>query len=157
MTIENKKYSSKDVVNGIVGLFVIIGICSWIFGGSKKQPEPQKVERKIAALPMIPQERLSLAIATIKAYDLVRDAAVSQSGTTLSLAIIVNPAIKPALAKEYADRFVRQVMTNAGDLENFPGKEIGPTNYAYTIGVYRPDETEMLSGYKSPAATEIRW
>jgi hypothetical protein len=147
MTIENKKYSPKDFANGIVGLLVIIGICSWIFGGSKEDPESSNEQaRATASLPAIPKEELALAVSTMKSYDLVMDAAVSQDGSILSLAIIVNPAIKPAFAREYGDRFVRLVGTDAG-----------PSNYSYTVGVYRPDKTEIASGYKTPLDQKIRW
>jgi hypothetical protein len=151
----------KEFANGVIGLIVLVGIGYWFFGGSSENsviPKKEEQHREVASVaPVIPKLHFNQAIQTIKSYDLVKDAAVVQEGYTLSLIVIVSPAMNEKTAKEMGDNFVRQVMVNAGDLEKMPSKKIGQSNYDYMIAVVRPDESEVVSGTKPRLAESIRW
>lgn len=152
----------KEFVSGVVGLVILAAVGSWYFSGSK-EPAPKvepvhEAQREAASVaPIVPKIRLDQAIETIRSYDLVKDAAVVQDGYMLSLVVVVNAAMNEKTAKEMGDNFVRQVMVNAGDLEEMPSKEIGQSNYDYMIAVVRPDESEIASGTKPRLAESIRW
>lgn len=120
--------------------------CLFVFGcfGEEKPPPPQ----------LTAQEK-QMAIDTIKEYKEVRDAAVSQDGDTLSLVVIVGYGTSKERAKEMGDNFVRLVKTFSKD--ESPEKEIGEGIYDYIIGVYYPNEKELVLGAKSSIARNITW
>ena len=156
--------SAKETAQGILGLFIIVGI-AWIYfswGGDDDEKEVNKptakVEQKVEAQPSAPklsEQSIQLSINTMKEYG-VLDAAVTQEDYDLQLVLIVSDSATEADARELGDNFLRQVATNSG-LEGSMGKEIGPTRFAYTIGIYRKDETQVLMGAKAPASRNIRW
>lgn len=94
-------------------------------------------------------------IYSIKTYDEVQDAAIVQDGDKLSLALIVGYATNEETAKELGDSFVRMVKSSCGDTP--PEKEIGPGIYTYLIGVFYPDESEVVSGAKCGMCRSIYW
>ena len=161
------KESVKQGVAGVVALALIILAIKFFLGSDKEQGEkaepkkPDQVAEQEAEpiYPLIPDQLFKIAVDAIKEHPEVGDAAVSQKGRDLSLTIIVNQSVSEARAKELGDDFVRMVMTNTGsDFENAPeGKQIGSTRYAYLIGIYLADETQVALGAKAPAAKWITW
>ena len=94
-------------------------------------------------------------MASVKAYPEVRDAAVSQKGDQLSLVLIVGFATNTQRAKTLGENFVR--LTKSLGPDRSPGKEIGKGIFDYVIGVYYPDESQVVLGAKSRAAERISW
>ena len=94
-------------------------------------------------------------VSNIKAYPLVRDAAIIQEADQLSLVLIVDFATNTQHAKTLGDNFVR--MTKSLGPDSSPGKTIGKGIFDYVIGVYYPDETQVVLGAKSRTAERIRW
>ena len=94
-------------------------------------------------------------MASIKAYPEVRDAAVSQKGDQLSLVLIVGFATNTQRAKTLGENFVR--LTKSLGPDRSPGKEIGKGIFDYVIGVYYPDESQVVLGAKSRTAERISW
>ena len=95
------------------------------------------------------------AITAIKGNAEVVDAAITQDGNSLSLVLIVRSATNAPRARELGDNFVRQVKTFSDD--DSPGKEIGTGRYDYLIGVYYPNEKQVVSGAKNRVAARISW
>lgn len=105
--------------------------------------------------PQLTDEQKELAIMNIKVYDEIEDAAIVQEDNKLSLALIVGYATNEDKAKDLGDSFVRMVKSSSGDTP--PGKDIGPGIYTYYIGVFYPDETEVVSGAKCGMCKSIYW
>lgn len=105
--------------------------------------------------PPLTETQKSLAIETIKDYPRVRDAAVVQDGSDLTLAIIVDYATSEEYAKELGDNFVRLVKTFSED--ESPHKRIGKGIYNYLVGVYYPNEELVVMGAKSSTSDHITW
>jgi hypothetical protein len=101
------------------------------------------------------EEEKELASTSIEGYTEVQDAAITQDGDQLSLALIVGYATNEETAKDLGDSFVRLIKTFGP--EDAPGKEIGPGIYYYLIGVYYPDETLVAMGAKCPSCSKITW
>ena len=85
---------------------------------------------------------------------LVNDAAITRDDETVSLALIVNPAIDESYAKQLGDNFVRQVKSLSDD--NPPGKDIGTGKYEYLITIAYGDQV-LYQGAKSRGAVRITW
>ena len=103
----------------------------------------------------------STAIDQIKAYPEVLDAAITQDGYDLSLAIIVPKDTSEARAKELGENFVRLVKT-LGLLDSdkrgpAPEKEIGEGIFNYLIAVASPDQTIIVQGTKVSFAIHTTW
>lgn len=75
------------------------------------------------SVPTISDTEKSLAIGTIEDYKGVRDAAISQKGKKVNLAIIVDYSVSKSYAKQLGDNFLRLVKTFSKDKS--PGKDIG--------------------------------
>jgi outer membrane murein-binding lipoprotein Lpp len=100
-------------------------------------------------------EQKELAISQIKHNTMVQDAAITQDGKHLSLAIIVEYATNEETAKDLGDSFLRLVKTFGP--EDAPQKEIGPGIYDYLVGVYYPDKTQVALGAKCSSCRKIAW
>lgn len=96
-----------------------------------------------------------IAVSEIKDRSMVRDAAYSRKNDTYNLAIIVDYAISEEYAKRLGDNFVRLIKSMSDD--ESPGKEIGSGKYNYLIGVYFPNEKEVVMGAKANASKKIIW
>ena len=96
-----------------------------------------------------------MAIATIEGYPAVRDAAITQEGRQLSLALIVRRTTSEASGKQLGDNFVRIVKSVGPD--SAPGKEIGRGQYDYLIGVFYPNEKRLAMGAKVRTSPRITW
>ena len=95
------------------------------------------------------------AVASIRSYPEVKDAAISQDGNAISLVIVVGSATNPQRAQELGDNFVRMVKSQSQDTP--PSKEIGTGIYDYLVGVYYPNEKQVAQGAKSRGAKRISW
>lgn len=125
----------------IMGLF-----CLSMFGcfGEEKPPPPQ-----------VTAQEKQMAIDMIKGYKEVKDAAISQKGETLSLVVFVEYGTSKEQAREMGDNFVRLVKSFTQDIS--PEKEIGEGIYDYIVGVYYPNQKEVVMGAKSSIARNITW
>jgi hypothetical protein len=85
----------------------------------------------------------------------VLDAAISQEGDDLSLALIVGDATSEAHAKELGNSFVRMVKTFGPDYT--PEQALGRGAYSYAIIVARPDGSPIVEGAKGRSGTRISW
>jgi len=99
---------------------------------------------------------LNIAKQAILGYDEVTDAAINKKGRNMSLVLIVKYSTSEQRAKELGDNFVRLTMTFVKE-ENSPSKEIGTSVYDYLIGVYYPNEKEVVMGAKVTFAKKITW
>ena len=97
----------------------------------------------------------SMILSTIRGYSLVRDAAISQDGSSVNLVLIVDYAIDPDYARQLGDNFVRLAKTFLRD--DAPGKAIGTGKYDYLIGIYYPNEKQLALGAKSRVSDRISW
>jgi hypothetical protein len=109
----------------------------------------------LGAVPQLTEDEKELAITSIEGYTEVQDAAITQDGDQLSLALIVGYSTNEETAKDLGDSFVRLVKTFGP--EEAPGKEIGPGLYYYLIGVYYPDGSLVAMGAKCPSCSKITW
>ena len=105
--------------------------------------------------PKLSEETKSDAIDFIMGESLVRDAAITQDGSKLTLVVIVNAAATEGYAKEVGENFVRYLKATGPD-EN-PGKEVGSGIYDYLIGIYTPTEAVIAEGAKVDIARKISW
>jgi len=107
-------------------------------------------------LPSVPKDEIDFAVSGIENYNEVLDAAISQKGNDLSLALIVNNGTSSERAKELGDNFLRLTMSSIS-IENKPQKEIGESQYTYLVGVYYPDQSKVVMGAKVDFARRITW
>ena len=103
----------------------------------------------------IDEQVQQLALSVIKGYSEVVDAAISQDGRKLSLAIVVRSATSKARAKELGDNFVRSVKSFSPDAP--PSKDIGTGMYDYLVTVVYPDEAIVAQGAKASNSARITW
>jgi hypothetical protein len=95
------------------------------------------------------------AIRALTDYNDVTDAALSQSGTTLSLVLVVAEDVSSDRAKELGVLFVKMVKFHGPDIK--PVQSIGPGNLDYVITVTYPDEEKIAKGAKNRIASVITW
>jgi len=107
------------------------------------------------SVPKITEDEKLLAIASIKEQSGVKDAAIKQKDEKVSLAMIVEYGTSKERAKELGENFVRLVKTFSQDVN--PEKEIGRGIYDYLIGVYYPNNKEIVMGAKASIARSITW
>ena len=107
------------------------------------------------AAEVITETEKSLAIETIKGYQGVIDAAISQNGKEVNLAIIVSDRTSEAYAKQLGENFLRLVKTYSKDSP--PKKEIGKGIFHYLVGIYTPSKKLIVMGAKDGNATRISW
>jgi len=107
------------------------------------------------SVPKITEDEKLLAITSIKEQSGVKDAAIEQENEEVSLAIIVEYGTSKERAKELGENFVRLVKTFSQDVN--PEKEIGRGIYDYLIGVYYPNNKEIVMGAKASIARSITW
>ena len=105
--------------------------------------------------PTLTESQKDLAIQSIMGYSEVRDAAISQNGQDLSLAVMVDYATSVVRAKELGDNFVR--MTKSFGPGPTPGKEIGKGVFDYLITVIYPNEEIVALGAKVRFSPKITW
>jgi predicted Zn finger-like uncharacterized protein len=110
---------------------------------------------QVKSIPQIAQDVKSLSIHQIMDYSMVKDAAITQQGDEIDLAIIANYATSKSRAIKLGDNFVRLVKSLSKDTP--PGKEIGKGIYSYSIGVFYPDKKRIVIGAKNKYATRISW
>lgn len=158
----NPKLQGGSVLLKIVGIgcgavfvFAVVLIALIAIIANSSDGESNDRENGGNDVPVLTEMQKSTAIDTIMGYDLVRDAAISQNGRDLSLAIIVNDAASEEYAKQLGDNFVRLVKTFGP--EESPDKEIGAGIYNYLIGIYTPTEKTIAQGAKARFATRISW
>ena len=130
----------------VIGLFVCSALLSGLVLGCGPGPPPP---------PQITEQEKSMAISAIMDDPAVKDAAVTQEGRTLSLALIVGEAISEPHAKEIGERFVRLVKTFSKDTA--PERQIGKGVYDYLVGVYYPGQIKVAMGAKVSIASAITW
>ena len=94
-------------------------------------------------------------IPEIEGRILVRDAAISQKGCYLNLAIIVDYSASEEYAKELGEDFIRLTKTFGSGPS--PGKEIGKGVYDYLVGIYYPNEKLLAMGAKVKFSSHITW
>jgi hypothetical protein len=108
------------------------------------------------SVPIITEEERSLAISGLMDYNEgVREAVISQDGRKVKLAIIVDPEISEAYAKQLGENFVRLVKSFSKDRS--PGSDIGAGIYDYLITVYYPDRKLIAAGQKEGVFQHITW
>lgn len=154
----------KETVNGILGLIIIGAGISWWWSCSSDNTRDEQKNVVITQtspkkeVKLLSEQSKELAISGIKEYSEVLDAAITQDGEDINLVIVVRPSTNLETAKERADDFLRMTMSNSFGVELSPaGKEVGPTNFNYAIGIYHPDETEVEMGVKQPSSPYIYW
>lgn len=129
----------------ILGLVFLLPMLSMIGCIGEEKPPP----------PLVTEQEKQMAINEIEQHGGVRDAAISQDGDDLSLAIIVDYNVTSAKAKELGENFVRLVKSFSKD--EAPGQEIGSGIYDYLIGVYYPNKKDVVMGAKSSISGKITW
>ena len=108
------------------------------------------------SVPEITEEERSLAISGLMDYNEgVREAVISQDGRKVKLAIIVDPEISEADAKQLGENFVRLVKSFSKDRS--PGSDIGAGIYDYLIFVYYPDRKLIAAGQKDGEFQTVTW
>lgn len=137
---------------GVVVLVVVIGI---VITSSQREEQPTTQPAKPAA-PTLSDTAQEKAIAAIQGEARVREAAITQRGTDLSLAVVVDYGTNEEWARHLGERFVRLVKLYAQDGER-PGAQIGRGAYSYLITVTTPDEKVLAQGAKDAAAHRISW
>lgn len=95
------------------------------------------------------------AIRALTDYNDVADATLSQSGTTLSLFLVVAEGVSSERAKELGDQFVRQAKFHGPDVK--PIQTIGPGNLDYLVTVTYPNEELIAQGGKKRNDALVTW
>jgi hypothetical protein len=95
------------------------------------------------------------AIRALTDYNDVADATLSQSGTTLSLFLVVADDVSNERAKELGNTFVRMTKFHGPDVK--PIQKIGPGNLDYVITVTYPNEEKIAQGSKKRLASLVTW
>ena len=96
-----------------------------------------------------------LAIETIKNLREVLDAAISKSGDSYSLVVIVESGTSASLARDLGRTFIRLIKL-AGPDDN-PDNELGTGLFDYIISVVYPDESKVVQGEKLRGSIRITW
>ena len=108
-----------------------------------------------ADCPTYSEDSKAVVLHDFEYRDFVVDAAIVQEGCQLNLAIIVGYAANEEYSRELADNMVR--MTKAFGAGPGPRKMIGKGIYDYFVGVYYPDETRVVLGFKGRGSDRIAW
>lgn len=95
------------------------------------------------------------AIRALTDYNDVSDATLSQSGTTLSLFLVVVEAVSSERAQELGNTFVRMAKFHGPDIK--PIQTIGPGNLDYVITVTYANEEKIAQGGKKRLASLVTW
>ena len=85
----------------------------------------------------------------------VLDVGISQSGSDISLVLIVQARTSTSRARDLGENFVRMYKSLSDD--DPPGRSIGTGRYNYLIGVYYPNKKPVASGAKVSFADRISW
>ncbi len=141
--------AKEIMLSGFFAFSMLFLIAACLITAVYKAPRSQPA-------PIIPDAETRLMIATIEQYAEVRDAAISQTGYDLSLALIVGPETSEERARQLGDNFVRLVKSLA-PAETPPAKEIGPGKYHYLVTVAKPGQQIIAVGAKDAAARRISW
>ena len=85
----------------------------------------------------------------------VLDAAIVQDGAKIRLVLVVPYRTSEARARNLADNFVRMAKSTLRD--GGVEKRIGRGGYDYLVGVYYPNEEQVLMGAKARSSDRISW
>jgi len=121
--------------------------------GSAKAFAPSLQARAPGVINEVQERR---AIRALTDYNDVTDAALSQSGTTLSLVLVVAKDVSSDRAKELGVLFVKMVKFHGPDIKPVRVHP-GPGNLDYVITVTYPDEEKIAKGAKNRIASVITW
>jgi hypothetical protein len=133
---------------GGFGILLALAIVLGVFLSSMK--DDRSTTRLMTAA------EIETAVAGIsRGFPEVLDAAVSQEGDDLSLALMVRDATSEVRAKELGDNFVRMVKTFGPDYS--PTKALGRGAYSYAVIVTRADGSPIAEGAKARSSTRISW
>ena len=147
-----------------IGILLIVGA---LVQGGEEDPDQAVVDTPTATIPTAtplptpsPTSTSTVTIndvilIAIQDYPEVIDAVIVQEDQTISLVLLVGYATNTARAKELGDNFVRLYKSLSDD--DAPGKSIGRGKYDYLIGVYYPDEKQIVLGAKARSADRITW
>lgn len=105
--------------------------------------------------PALTNEMKNLAVQSIMEYPQVRDAAISQDGDSLSLAIVVDYSVSEEYAHKLGNNFVRMAKS-FGPGPN-PGREVGEGVYDYLVTVVYPNQDRIALGAKVKSSPRITW
>lgn len=108
-----------------------------------------------ASVDAISGDERQMAVDTIELEADVIDAAVSQSGRKLTLALVVRSGMSEGRARQLGDSFVRLVKTFGPD--DSPSSEIGRGRYDYLVGVQTIDGARIATGAKDATSPRIAW
>ena len=103
----------------------------------------------------VAQEIQTIVIGTMMLDPAVRDAAISQAGRDLSLALVIGPAVNEEYARQLGDSFVRMLKSLSQD--DPPGLSIGTGIYNYIVAVHYPNGVLVAIGAKARNSDHIRW
>jgi hypothetical protein len=137
-----KRYAALTMTAGLI--VVIVG--TTVGGSAPGTGGATTPGQSSAQVKALSEDEKSLAIAGIEASPLVLEAAISQEGEEMSLVIIVPYGTTKFTAERLGDNFVRLVKSIGPD--QAPTNIIGEGLYDYQIGVYHPDETRLVRGWK---------
>ena len=143
------------VVLGTAGIIAVILIIALSGGQDSGEVRRNPAAAEETGVPELSEDARWMATDTISQYDEVIDAAISQEGAKLSLALIVRNGTPERRAKELGDNFVRLVKTYSPD--DTPGKEIGQGLYDYVVGVRSIDGDDIAMGAKVATSPRITW
>ena len=105
--------------------------------------------------PLLAKSQKSMAISAIEQNPEVLDAAIKQKNDVLSLVVVVSYRTSKSRAKNLAEAFLRMVKTLGPDTN--PGKDVGRGVYDYHLGVYFPNEKNLVRGFKASSNYWITW
>lgn len=145
----------SDQKRGCIGCLVLIVLTVVFAAVCTVVVNLETTEEKAEDIPQVPTEVIDLAIETIEGYPEVLDAAISQEGRQISLVLIVAYRINEDRGKQLGDNFVRIVKSLSHD--DSPGKDIGRGIYDYLVGVYYPNEQQLVIGAKVADAMNLSW
>ena len=145
------------ILGSSVGLIVLLVVVYRLFLFRVKQsPDLSSFSsRPTPANYVISDDVKTLIIAAIKENPLVLDVAVEQYDKDINLVLVVSSITSEAGAKELGDNFVRITKTLSPDTP--PTRSVGTGIYSYLVGVYYPDETEVVLGAKVQSSDRISW
>jgi hypothetical protein len=135
---------------GIAGLLIVSAM---ILAGCSEEPASPSIAPTVTADPSAKYK--DLAINGIKEITGVIDAAISDSGTSVSLLVIVESNTSISRAKELGSTFVRLLKLAGPD--NNPTNELGTGLFDYLVAVVYSDNRNVVQGEKLREATGIAW